>query len=371
MLFFLYLLLGSVASQTEDSCDGRCGDGFDASQPCQCNEACLNHNDCCPDFPELCQSDLTSCKGRCGAHYDPSLPCECNDKCSEYGNCCPDYDNECGGGGGGQLTDTDLLQLGEILIAEDEDNADGLYTLDLGCQINFGDSNDCSPNPLFQAVDPLVMELPVYKALSKLYDNYNPSPSDPEDHTEEEQMEEMAFIEEVLASSVMNTTFNFLSEKGAFTGTWEDWGRHLYDTWFGMYDRAKTILGSSGFEHVFIGECCKGGEVGGFHNWFHFYMLEAGGQIDYRGFMEHVTFDGKGDGLTTSFTWNGTPKPIGGGFVGTSPSLELALYTTCLLTRPNAKCHVTLGGQDVYIQTWEEKVGGNIFVGSSYPSWTN
>ena len=25
-----------------------------------------------------------------------------------------------------------------------------------------------------EAVDPLVMELPVYKALSKLYDNYNP-----------------------------------------------------------------------------------------------------------------------------------------------------------------------------------------------------
>ena len=27
----------------------------------------------------------------------------------------------------GQLTDTDLLQLGEILIAEDEDNADGEF----------------------------------------------------------------------------------------------------------------------------------------------------------------------------------------------------------------------------------------------------
>ena len=107
----------------------------------------------------------------------------------------------------------------------------GLYTLDLGCQINFGDSNDCSANPLFQgtyqpthfskvhiknikivklkstfpsqlglicklgdsdainsghlkkqkiskqfifeAVDPSVIELPIYKALAKLYDNYN------------------------------------------------------------------------------------------------------------------------------------------------------------------------------------------------------
>jgi len=365
MSFLLFLLLASAASQ---SCDGRCGEGLDESQPCQCNDACISHNDCCSDFPDLCQGELTSCAGKCGANYDPSLPCQCNDKCQQYDNCCLDYDEECGGGGGGGLTDLDLLQLGEMLIDMDNDNVAGLYTLDLGCQISFGDSNDCSPNSLFQAVDPSVMELPIYKALAKLYDNYNKDPSVAEDHTEEEQMEENNFLQEVLASNVMIETYSFLNAKGAFTGTWEDWERHLYDTWFGMYDRAKTILGSSGFEHVFVGECCKKGEVGGFHNWYHFYLLEAAGQIDYRGYMEHVSL-GRGDGVTMSFTWNGTPKPIGGGFVGTSPSLELALYTTCLLVRPNEKCHVTLGGQDVYIQTWEENVGGNIYVGSSYPDW--
>ena len=32
-------------------------------------------SDCCPDLPELCQSDLTSCKGRCGWAYSSSEKC--------------------------------------------------------------------------------------------------------------------------------------------------------------------------------------------------------------------------------------------------------------------------------------------------------
>ena len=46
----------------------------------------------------------------------------------------------------------------------------------------------------------------------------------------------------------------------------------------GESDKAAAVLGSSGFEHVFIGECCKGGTVGGFHNWFHWYTLEQVGR---------------------------------------------------------------------------------------------
>ena len=39
------------------------------------------------------------------------------------------------------------------------------------------------------------MEMPIYVKLAALYDNYVTSPGTVEDHTEEEQMEEMALIE--------------------------------------------------------------------------------------------------------------------------------------------------------------------------------
>ena len=71
-----------------------------------------------------------------------------------------------------------------------------------------------------------------------------------------------------------------------------------------MYDRARATLGSSGFEHVFIGEV-KNGDVSGFHNWFHWFWLESQGDINYLGHWEHVTFGDRGDGLSFTYTWGG------------------------------------------------------------------
>jgi len=269
------------------------------------------------------------------------------------------------------LSDQDLIVLSEMLLSDDANNVGGKIELNLQCTTNNGNPQDCSPAPLFTSVDPSVMEMPIYVKLAALYDNYAVSPGTVEDHTEEEQMEEMALIEEMAGTAVMKTTYQFLVEKGVFSGTEEDWQRHLYDTWFGMYDRARAILGSSGFEHVFIGEI-KNGAVSGFHNWFHWYMLEQAGELNYLGYWETAEFGPDmeyGGGISFTYTWNGTQKPYGSMFLATSPELEMALYTTCLMTRPDAKCHVTLTGTDVYIQTWRTTVGGNIFVGSSYPDW--
>ena len=72
----------------------------------------------------------------------------------------------------GGLSNEDLLVLGEMLIAQDDDNVGGQYVLDLQCTTNNGNPNDCSPFPLFVSVQPEVLERPIYVKLAALYDNY-------------------------------------------------------------------------------------------------------------------------------------------------------------------------------------------------------
>ena len=86
------------------------------------------------------------------SEYDPSLQCQCNTECPQHSNCCPDYDQECGGGGGGSLSDADLLELSEMLIRSLIDYclfvsnfrklnlADGLYQTLLLCEAFFVES---------------------------------------------------------------------------------------------------------------------------------------------------------------------------------------------------------------------------------------
>jgi hypothetical protein len=73
----------------------------------------------------------------------------------------------------GGLTDADLLELGELLVEQDEDNVAGQYVLDTQCTTHNGNPEDCSPFPLFTSVDPAVLEIPVYVKLAALYDNYD------------------------------------------------------------------------------------------------------------------------------------------------------------------------------------------------------
>ena len=51
------------------------------------------------------------------------------------------------------------------------------------------------------------------------------------------------------------------------------------------------------------------------------------------------------------FSWYKHLKPIASMLIGTSPELELALYTLCYLTRAREDCRVRLAGSQFSIKT--------------------
>lgn len=57
--------------------------------------------------------------------------------------------------------------------------------------------------------------------------------------------------------------------------------------WFTMYSRGGGIIGSSAFEHVFMGEL-KRDEVGGLHNWIFFANEEENRRVDYMGYLKKL-----------------------------------------------------------------------------------
>lgn len=75
----------------------------------------------------------------------------------------------------------------------------------------------------------------------------------------------------------------------------------------------------------------------------------------------------KGKVLKVRFTHQGLNKPVDTMFVGTSPELELALYTVCFQLRPDRTCPVSLGNSKFGIVTYSWRYRGKSLIGSAYP----
>ena len=127
--------------------------------------------------------------------------------------------------------------------------------------------------------DPGVLGKPTFSRLTELYENYQPDVSVAEDRTRDEKREEEALLDEMMKTKVMKETFDFLKANGLFTKSKAEFENLLSELWFSVYSRGKRIKGSSGFEHVFLGEK-KNGAVQGFHNWVYFNHLEKMGEVN-------------------------------------------------------------------------------------------
>jgi len=158
---------------------------------------------------------------------------------------------------------------------------------------------------------------------------------------------------------------SFLSQRGLASPSVSGFIAELKTYWFQLYSRS-SVLDSSGFQHVFVGEVRGTDEVTGFHNWIQGYLEEKAGRWEYGGWQASCD----PENFRFSFDWTVSgrtyTKPISGNFMQTSPEVELALYTLCFMTRRNVDCDISIdNGVIVIIKNYDYQGKDN--VGSAYP----
>lgn len=100
-----------------------------------------------------------------------------------------------------------------------------------------------------------------------------------------------------------------------------------------------------------------------------FYLEEQAGNLNYFGYLDKVDFGKNMYGLTNVFTWNNQKKPIGGGFIGTPPELDIAVYSLCALTRSSMPCPAVFNGINFNVVSYINDFNGHQTIGTAYPEF--
>ncbi|XP_074119779.1 vitronectin [Sminthopsis crassicaudata] len=59
LISLLVVLLVCAASADQESCQGRCQEGFNSKKKCQCDELCSYYQSCCMDYVAVCKPQVT------------------------------------------------------------------------------------------------------------------------------------------------------------------------------------------------------------------------------------------------------------------------------------------------------------------------
>ncbi|EDW62295.1 endoribonuclease CG2145 [Drosophila virilis] len=267
--------------------------------------------------------------------------------------------------GNSVATDDEIRQLTEQLYTKESNSQLSHITVNLQGRTRSIDSGDEAPQPLL-SVDAKALEPSTIAKMRLLFNNYEQDTLVNEHVTANERKEENEFLDAVMATSVMRQAMLFLQQKGLVTPDPKTHRDLVKELWFTQYSRGQGKIGSSGFEHVFVHEV-KNGTIIGFHNWVYVNEEEQAGRFDYKGYMKEQDIGTKGKVLKVRFAHQGLNKPVDTMFIGTSPELELALYTVCFQLRPDRTCPVSLGNSKFGIVTYSWRYRGKSLIGSAYP----
>ncbi|CAG9581572.1 unnamed protein product [Danaus chrysippus] len=263
------------------------------------------------------------------------------------------------------LTDVELQNVSEELLRKDVNNAAKYITISYQEKTTAMSKDDKSPLPLL-TITPDAWKIPTIEKFIPLLDNYERDTLVNEYVTPQERNEENAFMDAIMTTSVIRHLMTFLKDKGYVSPDPKLQRDFLKQIWFGLYSRGKGKISSSGFEHIFVSEL-KNGEVSGLHNWIYFSREELANRVNYLGYLKNLQLSDKGAIIKMHFNQQGVDKPVDTMFIGTSPELEMALYTLCFVTRVDKDCNLKLGTKDVNIVTHNYRYRSKNYIGSAYP----
>ncbi|XP_046433294.1 mucin-1-like isoform X5 [Neodiprion fabricii] len=245
------------------------------------------------------------------------------------------------------VSDEELWNITEKLFSMDENNAQKYITLNLQNKTTANSTNitDASPQPLFN-IQHEAYQIQTVRAIRSLYQ----AASQVENKTRENsRKEEALLIDLLLNTNVMSATMGFLEKKNLIGRDYYEQKESLKHIWFTPYDGS-----SSGFKRVFQGEIIGGKILYGIQDWIAFDFAEKSGRANYLSYTEKLEL-GKAPQtasiLKINYEISGIKKNGTSLFVGTSPELELALYTICHYARPNNYCNIALGGTRFMLYT--------------------
>ncbi|KAJ8736209.1 hypothetical protein PYW08_006865 [Mythimna loreyi] len=263
------------------------------------------------------------------------------------------------------VTDAEIETLSEELLRKDTNNAARYITINYQAKTTSRSPVDLAPLPLI-TVTPEVWNISTIQKFVPLLDNYERDTLINEHVTPQERAEENAFMDAIMSTTVIRHLMTFLKNKGYVTPDPKQQRDFLKQLWFGLYSRGKGKISSSGFEHVFVSEL-KNGDVSGLHNWIYFSREEAANRINYLGYLKYEELGDKGAVLKLHFNQQGVDKPVNSIFIGTSPELEMALYTLCFVTRADNDCKLKLANKDVSITAYTFRYRSKNLIGSAFP----
>ncbi|XP_023176135.2 poly(U)-specific endoribonuclease homolog [Drosophila hydei] len=266
-------------------------------------------------------------------------------------------------------TPDDVLTLSQALFKEETATSPYLFKVNVQGRTKSGAHDDRAPGPLFELHNDLLARdaNSTTALLQRLFNNYELDVAVPDMITAEHEQEQLDFLRAVMNTRVMKLSLRFLANKGIVGSDYDEQLKFLQELWFTPYSRGNGIMGSSSFEHVFMAEL-RDRKVLGMHNWLYFAEQEQQGHVDYKGWLNRVE-TGRHNQFALAFRMSffGVQKSFNGFFVGTSPELELSLYTVCFLTTPkNEVCEIQLGTAKLSIVSYVWEWKGKHLIATAY-----